>query len=49
LEALTSGASYYTGSFSKVARNDRGEYIGQGLTLIHFSGQPEPFLPQKTP
>ena len=28
MEALTSGASYYTGSFSKVARNDRGEYIG---------------------
>jgi len=24
-------------------------YCGQGLTLVHFSAQPEPFLTQNTP
>jgi hypothetical protein len=25
------------------------EYRGQGLTLVHFPAQPEPFLTQNTP
>ena len=33
----------------KFTPDQRVVYEGQGLTLVHFSAQPEPFLKQKTP
>jgi len=46
---ISMGGVIFAGAGSPSSLSARSDALNQGLTLVHFSAQPEPFLTQNTP